>query len=129
MNIYNNIDLELRKLGKTRKDMCNETGISYNTIASLYRRQSENMSLETLRTICRYLNKPMEYILTGNSNIGEDNLAIYFATYEIKKDAVECINILQSRPEIKELCELCKNSSKHEINQIINLLKTFKGSN
>lgn len=129
MNIYGIIDLELKKIGKNRKDMCNETGISYNTLTSLYRRRSANMSLETLRTICRYLNKPMEYILTGKTDISEDNLALYFANYEIKKDAVECINILQSRPEIKELCEICKNSSKQEIKQIINLIKTFKCSN
>ena len=38
-----------------RQDLCNETGLSYNTIASLFKRKSENISLEVLRVVAKYL--------------------------------------------------------------------------
>lgn len=66
---YRKIDDELSTLGKTRKDMCRETGISYNTLASLYQRKSENISLNILRAIARYLNVSLDYLIFDNVEV------------------------------------------------------------
>lgn len=66
MNIYDRINLLLTQKGKTRKDLCNATGISYNTLTSLFQRQSQNMKLETIHLISSYLNVSVEYLINGN---------------------------------------------------------------
>ena len=63
MDTYNKIDTELKRMNKTRADMCNETGLSYNTIASLFKRKSENISLEVLRIVAKYLGVSLDYLI------------------------------------------------------------------
>ena len=63
MDTYSKIDTELKKMNKTRADLCNETGLSYNTIASLFKRKSENISLEVLRVVAKYLGVSLDYLI------------------------------------------------------------------
>ena len=49
MNIYDRITYLLSEQRKTRKDLCEKTGIPYSTLSSLFQRRSEQMSLETLQ--------------------------------------------------------------------------------
>ncbi|HRX92364.1 MAG TPA: XRE family transcriptional regulator [Candidatus Izemoplasmatales bacterium] len=74
--IYDRISSLLKKRNKSRKDLCEATGISYNTLTSLYRRQSENMKLDTVKLIAGYFGVTADYLITGN-NVG---LAINEAT-------------------------------------------------
>ncbi len=77
MDTYSKIDTELKKMNKTRADLCNETGLSYNTIASLFKRKSENISLEVLRVVAKYLGVSLDYLIYDD---------IKDSSFGIKKD-------------------------------------------
>ncbi len=77
MDTYSKIDTELKKMNKTRVDLCNETGLSYNTIASLFKRKSENISLEVLRVVAKYLGVSLDYLIYDD---------IKDSSFGIKKD-------------------------------------------
>lgn len=65
MNIYDRISSLLRQQHKSRRDLSIATGISYNTITSLFQRQSDNMKLSTIQAIADFLNVTVEYLITG----------------------------------------------------------------
>ncbi len=67
MTIYNRISELLKQQKKSRKDLSLATGISYNTITSLFQRQSDNMKLSTIQGIADYLGVTVEYLITGET--------------------------------------------------------------
>ena len=66
MNIYDRITYLLSEQRKTRKDLCEKTGIPYSTLSSLFQRRSEQMSLETLQKMAEYLGVTIDYLITGD---------------------------------------------------------------
>jgi len=65
MTIYERIDLKISEKGTTKKNMCAEINLSYNTLMGFYRRKSENISLETIKKIATYLNTTVDYLVNG----------------------------------------------------------------
>lgn len=66
MDIYDRIEIQLKKNRINKKELCLRTGISYNTLASLFKRRSKNVDLETVKKIALCLNTTVEYLVTGN---------------------------------------------------------------
>ncbi len=66
MTIYDRINQLLKDQKKTRKMLCEHTGISYHTLTSLFQRQSQNMNLNTITNIANYLGVSSEYLISGN---------------------------------------------------------------
>lgn len=79
MDMYDRIEVLLKTNRMNKKELCARTGISYNTLASLFKRRSKNVELETIRKIACCLNTTVEYLVTGNEN--------YFAREEQAADA------------------------------------------
>lgn len=75
MDLYDRIDMLLKIKKSNKRRLCESTGISYNTLASLFKRRSKNMELETIRKIAAYLGTTVEYLFTGNEpeNTGAPN--------------------------------------------------------
>ena len=69
MDIYDRINFQLKKQKKTRKEMSEETGISYFTISSMFQRRSKSMSIESLVSISKFLNMSTDYLLFGDEGI------------------------------------------------------------
>lgn len=67
MTIYDRINLLLKNQHKTRKQLCEDTGISYHTLTSLFQRQSKNINLETITKIADYLGISSEYLISGKT--------------------------------------------------------------
>lgn len=65
MTIYDRISELLKQQHHSRKDLSIATGISYNTLTSLFQRQSDNMKLSTIQSIADFLNVTVEYLITG----------------------------------------------------------------
>lgn len=66
MDIYERITYLLSEQHKTRKDLCDKTGIPYSTLSSLFQRRSEQMSIITLEKIAEYLGVTIDYLITGD---------------------------------------------------------------
>ncbi len=66
MTIYDRISELLKQQHQSRKDLSEATGISYNTLTSLFQRQSDNMKLSTIQAIADFLNVTVEYLITGS---------------------------------------------------------------
>ena len=66
MNQYDRISDLLATIKKTRKQMCQETGISYNTLTGAYKRKTETINSKVIEKIAIYLDTTVEYLVTGN---------------------------------------------------------------
>lgn len=66
MDIYDRINDILKKQSKTRKELCDATGISYNTLTSLFQRRSENIKLQTLIKISDFLEVSLDWLIDGD---------------------------------------------------------------
>lgn len=66
MDIYDRIEVMLKRKRMNKKELCERTGISYNTLASLFKRRSKNVELETVKKIALCLDTTIEYLITGN---------------------------------------------------------------
>lgn len=66
MDIYDRINKLLKEQKKTRKTLAEISGVSYNTLTSLFMRRSKNIEIETLKKLARGLNTTVDYLVTGN---------------------------------------------------------------
>jgi transcriptional regulator with XRE-family HTH domain len=96
MNIFDRITNELKKQGKTRTDLSKVTGISYNTITSLFQRKSENIKLNTLIKISEYLDVSLDWLIDGD--ISEKN-----PLNDIDAELVNISNTLTVKNRVKLL--------------------------
>lgn len=71
MDLYDRIENLLNKNNLTKKALCERTGISYNTLASLFKRRSKRIEIETLQKIAECLNTTIEYLTTGQIEVGK----------------------------------------------------------
>lgn len=69
MDIYDRINELLEKNQKTRKEMCDELGISYHTLNSLYKRRTERIKFQMVQEIASYLGTTSEYLAFGNDTV------------------------------------------------------------
>ncbi len=66
MDIYDRITFQLKSQRKTRKSLCDKTGIPYATLSSLFQRRSEQMHMSTLIKIADFLGVTTDYLLIGD---------------------------------------------------------------
>lgn len=69
MDLYDRIDILLKERHLNKKKLCEATGISYNTLSSLFKRRSKNMDIDTIRKIAEVLETSVEYLVTGKINV------------------------------------------------------------
>jgi len=67
MDIYEKIDSQLKRMGKTRQQMCDEAGVNYGTLNSSYSRRSNKIQHDVLVDISGYLGVSIDYLLGGKS--------------------------------------------------------------
>ncbi len=82
MDLYDRIEKLLKERGVTKKALCESTGISYNTLASLFKRRSKRVEISTLQKIADFLHTSIEYLTTGDMEVGtltETEAAVIFA--------------------------------------------------
>lgn len=65
MTFYDRVNEQLRLQNKTRKELSEQSGISYSTLQSLFARQSKNIGIETIRLISKFLGVSADYLITG----------------------------------------------------------------
>lgn len=63
MDTYSRIDYLLKKRKVTRKAMCEEIGVPYNTYNSMLKRRSGSFDIETLRKISDYLGVSIDFLV------------------------------------------------------------------
>lgn len=86
MDIYERIDMLLNERGLTKRQMCLEAGIPYNSYITSYRRRSDKMMFDTLKAISNFFNVTIEFLLNTDdvtsTIIGEDIDIEHFSTYQ-----------------------------------------------
>lgn len=70
MDIFERITNLLKEKSITRMKLCEDTGISYLTLSTIYKRRSE-MSGRMIKTIADYLDTTADYLITGNEKYKE----------------------------------------------------------
>jgi len=66
--MYEKINALLKAKGVTKKSMCADIGISYNTYMSMAGRKSKNIALQTFQDIAAYLGVSGEYLIHDTSS-------------------------------------------------------------
>lgn len=79
MNIYEKIDYLIDRKGITRKFLCNEIGVSYNTLNSMIKRNSGSISVDTIRDIANFFNVSIDYLMRDEITDPEYGTTIDFA--------------------------------------------------
>jgi len=110
MDIYDRINEILKNQSKTRKDLCESTGISYNTLTSLFQRRSENIKLQTLIKISDFLEVSLDWLIDGDKT--ED-----ISLDDLQTELLEILNSLSVKDKVSLLSfayELQNNKSKNK---------------
>lgn len=91
MNFYDKIDKLCDLAGVSRKQMCNDIGLSYATLNSMIARQSKNITLTTIQNIARYFNVTLDYLMDDDikAPLYVDNILSPPITTEPEKTIVE----------------------------------------
>ncbi len=94
MDLYDRIEILLHENNMTKKSLCERTGISYNTLSSLFKRRSKRVEVEALQKIAICLNTTIEYLTSGSLAVGklseeEVNLVIAYRNSPAMRDAVK----------------------------------------
>ncbi|GHV02586.1 hypothetical protein FACS1894211_14270 [Clostridia bacterium] len=113
MDFYDRITSLLKQKGITKRQLCAETEISYNTLASLFARRSKNIGVETLEKIAEYLEVPLDYLIGGNVN---------FLINNSKPNPVNTVSI------ITEECSYRYDLSDEQIKALITILDNMTGT-
>lgn len=66
MEFYNKIDSLCKKKGISRRKMCEEINLSYNTFNSMLRRKSTNITLDVIEDIANFLGVTCDYLIKDN---------------------------------------------------------------
>ncbi len=99
MDIYDRITYQLKSQRKTRKSLCDETGIPYATLSSLFQRRSENMSMSTMTKIADFLGVTIDYLVIGDRvksgyTLSEDSGNSYHHSDTITRELLRIIQKL-----------------------------------
>ena len=65
MDIYDRINIKLKEQDKKKTVLCSAIDLSYNTLTSLFRRKSKNITIDTIRKIANFLGCSADYLITG----------------------------------------------------------------
>lgn len=98
--IYDRITELLKKREKTRKDLCEATGLSYHTLTSLFQRKSETMKLDTIMRIAGYLDVTADFLITGTDvamAIREAEAGGYEVSPNLELEIVRVMRTLSAR--------------------------------
>ena len=63
MKFYEKINIQLKEKKITRKQLCEGIGVSYNTITSMFTRQSKSITLDVIEAIAEFLNVSADYLV------------------------------------------------------------------
>ncbi|MFH2116732.1 MAG: helix-turn-helix transcriptional regulator [Bacillota bacterium] len=99
MDIYDRINIALKRKKDTRKHMCEVLDISYHTLNSLYKRRTERIPFQVVKNISNYLGLTVQYLIFGVETTKEDILMSIFSSLpnKEKNDVIEYAKYLQSK--------------------------------
>ncbi len=117
MTFYDRINEQMSLQKKTRKNMCEQTGLSYSTIASLFNRKSKNIGIDTIRLIAEYLDVSVDYLVTGKtafpSYVSEADGALYRSSdNEMLKEIVRIFDVIDIQGKTRLLSSAYELESK-----------------
>lgn len=104
MDIYDRISIALKHKNITRKDMCDELGISYHTLNSLYKRRTERIPFQMVKDIANYLNEPVEFLVYGDDTSKDDEIMKIFLSLskDQQKELIDFAKYLQNKDKWDE---------------------------
>ncbi len=114
MDFKDIVRIRRKELGLTLEEIGNSIGVSKATVQRYESGEIKNVGHAKISALSKILNISPSYLL-GFSD-------------DVKDDTSEIIDLIYSRPELSALLSIAKNSSKEEIEQLVNMLNTFKGN-
>lgn len=108
MDFYNKIDFLCKEKGLSRRKMCEEINLSYNTFNSMLRRKSTNITLDVIEDIANFLNVTCDYLIKDNiTDVNYGKQKEETSEGKLKKDK----NQKTERKSLKEI--LAEEDQKH----------------
>lgn len=104
MNIYDRINKLLKDRGITKKELSEKTSIPYQTLTSLFYRQSKNMSLTTIKKIAEYFGVSVDYLVMGETYLVKEKAEAYLTEHnELDYEILRIARLLPIRSKTELL--------------------------
>lgn len=116
--MYEKIQQLCQERGITVTELCRSCGASRGSLTDLKKERIETLSMSTLVKIAGYLEVSVDALMgqEGNqsscSNTVETELLLY-------------LDMLRTRPEVRQLLDLLRTSTKMQIEALIQVIKEF----
>lgn len=104
-----------------------EIGMSKGNVSKW--KEGKSPKSDTLQAIADYFDVTTDYLL-GKSNIRKPNVEVYDEhdhRVVLDDDALEMIDTLRSRPEMKMLFSVSKKATREDILQAVKIIEALKG--
>lgn len=90
MNFYDRLEELLKKEGVTRKALCTEKEIPYETLNSMIKRESQSIGFDILQKIAEYFHVSTDYLL-GRTDVKNPDNEAAVASFGISEESIENI--------------------------------------
>ena len=118
----------ISEAGITKNKLLTDLGLSKNSIVDWTKRGTIPKG-DTLQAIADYFDVSTDYLL-GKSNVRKPSVEVYDEhdhRVVLDDEALELIDSLRSRPEMKILFSVSKKASKEDILQAVKIIEALKG--
>ena len=123
--MYERFEQLLQKYGITAYKVAKEAGVTQTSLSN-WKSGRNNPSISTLKKIADYFGVSLGYLM-GTENeepnaIDKENNPIV-----LDDDALELLEDLKNRPEMRTLFQVSRKASKEDILKTVAIIKTLKG--
>lgn len=118
-NLYDRIEAMCEKLGINVTVMCREAGVNRGNLTDLKMGRQSGLSAKNLDKIAEYFNVSVGFLLgrTDDQSVANEKSPVY------DDEALELMEEMHKRPELKALFSTSKRASKEDIEAVDQLLK------
>lgn len=118
----------IKELGITEKQFLDDLSLNRTLLSDWKSGKSKSFN-KYLDSIADYFDVTTDYLL-GKSNIRKPNVEVYDEhdhRVVLDDDALEMIDSLRSRPEMKMLFSVSKKATREDILQAVKIIEALKG--
>lgn len=122
-NMYERIEGLCKDRAITITEMCRELKINRSSLSELKQGRAKSLSTDKVVKIARFFGVTAEYIVDEDNSIMLETQSQPVYLDQETRDILEAI---RSRPDIKSLFSVAKDSTKEDIEFAVKMLEKFK---
>jgi transcriptional regulator with XRE-family HTH domain len=123
--VYENIARLCAERGISASRLCTDLGISRSTITELKSGRAKTMSYDKAAKIAQYFEVSVDAILGAGGPAVQAETADGDVVY-LDRETMEYLEELRTRPEMKMLFKLSKNTTRKEIEALVKMVEALR---